>query len=174
MHTLALLLLLAAEPEPSKLSATVSLGSSHWVGQTFGTPIGMSTPGFAIAVRPGLRWLEVGVRYSLAVQVLPLPGGSYSRVGFIGIEAALVKELRVADQRLSIGAGPAAAIIHSGLGAGWGIGPVLFARWLIDVGERLGIGPFFAMRPVFYTLPGDATLLGRQDLQADLGVTATF
>jgi len=170
MTSLALTMLLLAHP----VSATVNVGSSHWVGQTFGTPIGLSTPGVAIGVRPGLQWLEVGLRYTLAVQVLPLPGGTYSRVGFIGLEAALVKELRVGEQRLALGAGPAAAIIHSGLGAGWGVGPVLFARWIIDVGERLGLGPFFAMRPVFYTLPGDAALLGRQDMQADLGVTAAF
>src|SRR5262245_1062696 len=100
------LLLLAAEPQPEAevvgqkpaappaLSFAVTVGSSHWVGQTFGTPIGLSTPSIAVGVHPGLRWLELGLRYSLAIAPLPLPGGGQGRVGFVSLEAVLTREMR--------------------------------------------------------------------------------
>ena len=44
----------AAVPPPAKVSFTVSLAASHWVGQTFGTPLGISTPAINVGVHPGL------------------------------------------------------------------------------------------------------------------------
>lgn len=183
--TLACLLLLAAEveapapaaapPPPARaVQVTVSLSASHWIGSTFGSPIGMTTPALSVAVRPGLKWLELGLRYSLAVVPVTVPGGGLSRVGFISLDALLTRELRVAEQRFALAVGPSGTVIHSSLGAGFGVSLVLAARYLIDVNERFSLGPFFAMRPTFYNLPGDAKLLGRTDAQGDIGVVATF
>lgn len=156
----------------SPTRAQVSLGFSHWYGETFGSPDGYTTPVVAVGVRPGVRFLEVRGRYTLSVRPLDLPAGDAARVGFGSLEVVALRELRRGDETLVASAGPLALVDHAGRApVRGGYGLALGLEYLFALGPTSALGVFVSTRQVFYTLPGDASLRSpRRDAQIDLGV----
>jgi hypothetical protein len=163
----------------------VNLGFSHWYGQTFGAPIGVSTPALIVGVRPGVRFLEVRLHYTLSLRRLELPtNGERSRIGFGNLDLQLSHELRLGGQRMVMGFGPSAGFVHTSQGVGFSVGAVLSARYLIDIADVVATGPFLDVRAQLYHLPGsdvpffefvDGGLnAGHSDLQLQLGVALSF
>jgi hypothetical protein len=163
-------------PARSPQQMAIWIGFSHWYGETFGSPDGIGTPAFAFGVRPGLAFLDVRVRYTVAIDALELPDGEPSNVGFLSLELALTHGLSLGRQRLDVFAGPLAGVVHADGGSGI-VGVVLGSRLMIAAGRDLAIGGFFEGRQVFYVLPDDPEGIleqPRRDGQLDLGVVATF
>lgn len=162
----------------------LGVGFSHWYGDTFGAPVGFTTPGLNFSIQPGLSWLEVTAAYSLSVAGLPLPDGSKGVVGFGLVGASLVRELRMNNQRLGIAGGPVVGLVHTPGGAGIAMGARLAARYLIKVSQLISIGPSFEGRGVLYLLPGSnrplyaitngSLVAGHSDVQVDLSVLVAF
>jgi hypothetical protein len=154
----------------------VWIGFSHWFGETFASPNGIGTPTFGLGVRPGFAFLDVRLRYTVAIDALELPDGESSNVGFLSLELALAHGLSVGNNRLDVFAGPLAGIMHAN-GASSAVGVVIGSRLTIAAGRGLAMGPFFEGRQVLYVLPSDPQGLfeqSRRDGQFDLGVVATF
>ena len=166
----------------SSRRVSVHLSFSHWFSGALGQPDGYLTPALAIGVRPGVRNLELGLRYSVAPGRLTLPSGARSVVGFASFEVLASREMRVGRQALRVFAGPFGAIVHTeGSSVGYGVGLAAGAELTFGVAGRadVGIGPFFAARGVYYALPGDAAPAAiddgwRRDAQIDLGVVLSF
>jgi hypothetical protein len=184
---------IAGEPEPpcepvaevprparSDHRVAVAIGFSHWFGATFGSPDGFTTPALAVGVRPGLPFLELRLRYSIALQRLQLPrGAGDDHVGFASLEVAATHGLEVAGSRIDLRAGGVGAMVHARSVTG-GAGIVIGAEWSFPTGlpPDFAVGVFFDARVLLYVLPGDAgdifSPAGRRDAQLDLGVVLTF
>lgn len=177
----------AVPPDPKKpatVAAFVNVGFSHWFGETFGAPAGMTTPALVVGVRPGLEFLELRAHYTLSVLRHELPSnGERSLVGFANLDVLLSRELRVAGERMMVQCGPSAGFVHTNEGLGLAYGVVFATRYLIDMGEHFALGPFFDVRWQSYDLPGspnsdakDEGLLnaGRTDAQSQVGVALAF
>jgi hypothetical protein len=180
-----------AEPEvvrpplkaPSRHQLVFSAGFSHWYGDTLGAPVGTYTPGLAVGVRPGIPWIEVGLHYTLSAVELSLPNGSQSHIGFASAEFKVTREMRYETQRLVVGCGPHIGFVHTREGIGFEGGAGLLARYLVDVGDILSVGPFFEARALLYKLPGSSKpiyewrdgklVAGHSDAQIHLGVAVT-
>jgi len=163
-------------PARSPQQMAIWIGFSHWFGETFGSPDGVGTPTFAFGVRPGLSFLDVRLRYTVAVDALELPDGEPSNIGFLSLELALTHGLSLGSQRIDVFAGPLAGVLHADGGSGI-LGAVLGSRLMIAAGRDVAIGGFFEGRQVFYVLPDDPEGIleePRRDGQFDLGVVATF
>jgi hypothetical protein len=161
----------ATAPARSDHRIAVWLGFSHWFGPTFGSPDGFTTPTIGIAVRPGLPFLEVRLRYTIAIGPVQLASGADEHVGFLSLEVALSHEISFDEQTLEIYAAPFGTFVHAA-GATGGAGIAVGARWLIDLSDTVSLGPFFEGRTVFYVLPGDMGDLfdnPHTDAQLDLG-----
>lgn len=162
---------------------TISLGFSHWYGDTFGAPIGLSTPGLTVGW-VATSWLELQLGYSISVMELPLPNdeGSEdrSRIGYLTLAVLLRRELDVAGERLMFGAGPLVGVVHTKDGLGLAAGAGMVSRYLIAVSEQLSVGPFLDARAVIYALPGssrpfyevndDNVVVGHSDAHIQIGV----
>jgi hypothetical protein len=170
-----------AKPQPSTRELFIDVGFSHWWGKTFGAPIGASTPALLVGMRPGVRYLEVRLHYTVSLYGLELPtNGESSRVGFANVDVVLEHELRVAGERMMILGGVSGGLVHTSQGVGPSVGSVLGVRYLIDVSPRWSLGPFFDLRWQLYKLPGsdepfyevtDGQLVtGHSDAQAQIGV----
>jgi hypothetical protein len=165
---LALLLAQATPAEPSSgHRANATIGLSHWFGPTFGNQDGLTTPTIGLGVQPGVRFLEIRVRYALALTHSPL-------VGFLTLGLVATKELQFNKQHLEVYAGPEGLMVHDGA-ATFGFAGNLGARWMFDIPTRIthSAGLFFEAREVFYTLPGDPSGF-RHDAQIDLGGVVTL
>jgi hypothetical protein len=176
---LALLMLLSADPAVpvSDRRLSLSLGFSHWFGDTFGTPLGISTPALELSARPGLSWLEIHLRYALSIPPQPV-GAGFARVGFVSLGLAVSKEARLEGQHLEVFAGLEGLLIHAG-SAGGGVGVCFGAQWLFDIPVRLphAFGPYVETRGFFYVLPNDTRGFfsdPRRDAQIDVGVMTTL
>ncbi len=169
-----------AAPPPARLGVMVGIGFSHWYGGTFGAPVGFSTPGLNVALRPKLRWLELTAAYTLSYRDLPLPNGERGIVGFASFGASLLKELRFDGQRLALAGGPQGGFVHTPRGVGGALGARVKAHYLIEAGPTFAFGPAFEARATLYSLPGSGTPLyrldgsgltaGHSDVQVDLSV----
>ncbi len=181
----------ALDPPPSSAAppfvesnrlVSVHLAFAHCFSGALGQPDGYLTPAIAIGVRPGLRNLELGLRYSIAPGRLTLPSGARSVVGFASVEVFGSREMRVGRQGLRVFAGPFGAIVHTdGSSLGYGVGLAAGAELTFGLAGRadVGIGPFFAARGVYYTLPGEAAPSSvddgwHRDAQIDIGVALSF
>jgi hypothetical protein len=163
----------------------VNLGFSHWYGGTFGAPIGASTPALIVGVRPWTRKLEVRLHYTVAAQGVTLPtNGKRSNVGFANLDVLLSHELRVGGQRMVMGFGPSVGFVHTRQGVGLAVGADLSARYMIDIGEVMALGPFFDVRAQLYNLPGSDVPMyevkdgrlepGHSDSQLQIGVAVSL
>jgi hypothetical protein len=155
---------------------TVQVGFGHWYGKNFGAPIGATTPALTVGVRPGLRWVELRAYYSVTTDPLVLPTtGETSVVGFAHFDVTLSHELRVGRQRMVMGCGPSAGFVHTKQGIGFSVGSDLYARYMIDVGAVLALGPFADVRAMYYDLPGsDVPIFENNDTHIQIGVAGSF
>lgn len=170
----------ASHSDPEALRAdrrvAISLGFAHWFGETFNAPDGMTTPTLSVGMRPGLSFLELRLRYSLAVKALPLPERDKEHVGFAALEVALTHGLEVGSSRIDLLAGPFAGLVHAG-GVAPAPGALFGAQWTVRVVSNFALGGFFEGRMFWYVLPDDSRNLfssPRRDAQIDLGLLATF
>lgn len=165
-----------AAPARSAHRLAVELGFSHWFGDTFGAPDGFRTPMLSVGVRPGLPFLEVRLRYAVALAGLALPEGGDEVVGFASLELLATHGLAAGTQKLEVLAGPVATLAHAG-GASGGLGLTVGTQWTFALTGELALGVFFEGRTLFYVLPGDSRDLlddPRHDAQLDLGIVATL
>lgn len=175
-----------ARPQaPADVEAFVNLGFSHWFGETFGAPPGMTTPALVVGVRPGTSLLELRAHYTLSLTKHELPAnGERSVVGFGNLDVMFNRELRVYGERMILQFGPAAGFVHTSQGLGFAYGAVFAGRYMIDVGKGFALGPFFDVRWQVYELAhsGDAARrgddekldAGHSDAQSHLGVALSF
>jgi hypothetical protein len=170
----------ADDAAPSRHRVAASVGFSHWFGSTFGSPDGVSTPMFAVGLRPGLSFVEIKARYTRSAAPAAVPGAARGLVGFASTELLLCRELRSGRQSLTGFAGALALFTHAGSPSiGGGYGAVLGAEYLVRTGlaRSHAAGIFLAAHEVFYALPGerrDALEAPRRDAQIDLGLTTTL
>ena len=177
----------ATAAERGAYRATVSIGFSHWYGQTFGAPPGVYTPGVTVGWIP-LRLIEVQVAYSFSAVKLDLPTDEYvqeeSRVGFLTAALLLRRSLRVAGEHMTFACGIVGGLVHTKDGAGPAVGGAIVARYLIDLPGGYAVGPFADVRAILYALPGTSKPLykvedgrlvtGHSDAHIQIGVAVGF
>lgn len=173
----------ATTPSPN-LAAFVNVGFSHWFGETFGAPAGMTTPALVVGVRPGFDLLEVRAHYTLSLLKHELPSTEErSLVGFANLDVLFNREVGVAGERMMLQCGPSVGFVHTSQGVGLAYGAAFAARYMIDMGEHFALGPFFDVRWQSYDLPGrpksrgedeGALNAGSTDAQSHLGVALGF
>jgi hypothetical protein len=164
------------EAPPSGHRVVAFLGFAHWFGPTFGSPEGFTTPVAGVGVQPGLPFLEVRLRYTIAAGPVQLPSGADEHVGFLSLEVALTHIMSFGGQSIEIYAAPFGTLVHAA-GATGGAGVAIGARWLVDLSDSVALGPFFEGRTVLYVLPGDTGDLfddPHNDAQLDLGIAVSI
>ncbi len=171
------------DKNPHDQHFTLSLGFSHWYGETFGAPIGISTPGLTFGWIP-LSWLELQLAYSISLRELDLPTGEQGRVGFGTLAVLLRSALQVGGERLVLAGGVIGGVVHTRNGMGGAVGGALVARYVLQVNAGLAVGPFLDVRALLYTMQesdlplyrfedGFATA-GHSDAQIQIGVAFAF
>ncbi len=163
--------------------ATISVGFSHWYGDTVGAPIGLSTPGLTVGW-VATSWFELQLGYSISITELPLAAddssATRSRIGYLTLATLLRRELTVVGERLMFGAGPLGGVVHTKDGLGLALGAAIVSRYLIAVSDDLSVGPFIDVRALVYSLPGssrpfyevndDKVVTGHSDAHVQIGV----
>lgn len=168
---------------PLDYHLVISLGFSHWFGPTFGAPAGIYTPALTVAWAP-VSWLEIGVQYAGSLIELHVTPDVTSQIGFATISLVISKEITIAGERLTLGAGPMVGMVYDIAGVGAVVGASIVARYLIQLRDALLLGPFIDARATLYELPGNAAPLfaltggelqvGHADAQIQIGVAVAF
>lgn len=157
----------AAPRPPTRLRA--ELGFAHWFGEGVGSPDGVTTPEVALAVEPGVAWMELQVRYTRSLPPLPGAAATAEGLGFAAFSVLLQHELRVGGEALGVYAGPGWVLTHDAagtLGQAWTVD--VGARWWFAAGAHAEVGPFVTAHQVS---PIDGAA---RSAQVDLGVTVAF
>lgn len=174
---------LRAPATPLDYHLVISLGFSHWFGPTFGAPAGIYTPALTLAWAP-VSWLEIGVQYAGSLIELHVTPGVTSQIGFTTLSLVITKEITIAGERLTFGAGPMVGMVYDIAGVGAVVGASIVARYLVQLRDALLLGPFIDARATLYELPGNAAPLfaltggelqvGHADAQIQIGVAVAF
>lgn len=138
-----------------------------------------------VGVRPGVKFLEVRLHYTLSIDRLALPDGDQSRVGFANLDLLFAYDMRHGPMRIMVGLGWMGGIVHTNQGVGGTFGPVQVTRVMYQLTETVGLGIFVDLRFQLYHLPGsdvpilsfgnDAQLVfGHCDAQVQSGLALTF
>jgi hypothetical protein len=161
--------------DPLSERFTVGIGFSHWFGETFGSPAGVTTPAVTLGWIP-LEWLELQVNYAISVVELTVPDGNASHVGFATLALMLRRALQVESERLEFAGGLAAGIVHTANGVRPALGVAIAARYMIRIKERLSLGPFIDARAMIYDLPESERGIrnGHSNLLFQIGAAAAF
>lgn len=162
----------------------IDIGFSHWLGNTFDAPAGIYTPALTVHGVP-VDWLEIVLAYTGSLLEFTIPTVMRtSQIGFVELSLVLRKELRVGGDLLMVGCGPMVGLVYDVLGAGIAFGAEIVARYLVQLGNALAIGPFIDVRATLYDLPGDPrpfyevvdgkVIQGHLDAQIQIGAAIAF